>query len=233
VLSVPATLHPCEQRATRQRLIEAAGEIFAQQGYRAATVREICLRAGANVAAINYHFGDKERLYAEVLVHSHTYALERYPYTRPGLEQQPASARLAYYIENFLRRLFDEGRPAWHGRLMIREMVEPTGALDQLIATSIRPQFELLMEIIGLILPADTSEQVIKLHARSVVGQCLFYYYAQPVLERMEATSPSDPAHLHELMDHITRFSLQAMRGDADGPSHHHQQDISQEVRKD
>src|SRR4030095_12192205 len=52
---------------TRQRLLEAAGEVFAARGFRAATVREICQRAQANLAAVNYHFGDKERLYAAVL----------------------------------------------------------------------------------------------------------------------------------------------------------------------
>ena len=51
----------------RQRLLEAAAEVYGEQGYRNARVRDICLRAGANIAAVNYYFGDKKRLYDEVL----------------------------------------------------------------------------------------------------------------------------------------------------------------------
>jgi len=53
--------------STRQRLVEAAAHIFAEQGFAGASVREICAKAGANVAAINYHFGGKEALFGEVL----------------------------------------------------------------------------------------------------------------------------------------------------------------------
>ena len=55
---------------TRERLLHAAAEMFAEHGYRDARVRDICQRAGANIAAVNYHFGDKQRLYQEALHHA-------------------------------------------------------------------------------------------------------------------------------------------------------------------
>src|SRR6185503_13527137 len=52
---------------TRTRLIDAAGEMFAELGFHHTTVRKICQRAGANIAAVNYHFRDKTGLYTEVV----------------------------------------------------------------------------------------------------------------------------------------------------------------------
>ncbi|NDG34858.1 MAG: TetR/AcrR family transcriptional regulator, partial [Betaproteobacteria bacterium] len=55
----------------RDRILLAAGQEFAEHGYEAATVRDICLAAAVNVAAVNYYFGDKRRLYVESVKHAH------------------------------------------------------------------------------------------------------------------------------------------------------------------
>src|SRR4051794_4834505 len=91
--------------ATRQRLVETAGEVFAERGFRAATVRDICKKAGANVAAVNYHFGGKEGLYAEVLRFAHTCAMTKYP---PDMGLKPkatARERLHAFVRSFLFRV--------------------------------------------------------------------------------------------------------------------------------
>src|SRR6516225_8210096 len=54
-------------RETRERVLKAAAQLFADRGFKKVTVRDICRAARANVAAVNYHFGDKGGLYREVL----------------------------------------------------------------------------------------------------------------------------------------------------------------------
>src|SRR5579862_9119721 len=121
--------------STRLRLLEAAAETFAQLGFRNTTVREICRRAGANIAALHYHFGGKERMYAAVLADTAQKALDQYPIGGGAAPDAPAEARLEAFIRNYLERLLDEGRPAWFGQLFAREMFEPTAALDRLAET--------------------------------------------------------------------------------------------------
>ncbi len=53
--------------ATRKRLLAAAGRVFKEKGYHGATIAEICRVAEANIAAVNYHFSDKETLYLEAM----------------------------------------------------------------------------------------------------------------------------------------------------------------------
>ena len=76
------------QDPTKARLLEAAGEEFAEKGFELARVRAICERAGANLAAVNYHFGDKEQLYVEVLREAHRCGLE--PDGSPSAESDAA-----------------------------------------------------------------------------------------------------------------------------------------------
>src|ERR1043166_877410 len=90
-------------RDTRQRLLEVAGEVFAERGFRDATIQEICRRADANIAAVHYHFGDKEELYRTVI----QYAEERAAESADVAPDAPAEKRLRAHIESFLVRLFD------------------------------------------------------------------------------------------------------------------------------
>jgi TetR/AcrR family transcriptional regulator, regulator of cefoperazone and chloramphenicol sensitivity len=198
--------------ATRTALLEAAADVFAHVGFQNATIREICQKAGANVAAVNYHFRDKEGLYSEVLRVQGRLAESRFPSTADLADDASHEQRLEVFIRSFLQRVLSEEIANRHGRMMAREMVEPTAALDQLVRHIIQPQANLLHEIVGSLLPPGTPSETVRLHSLSIVGQILFYAHCRPVLSRLEPRSAYDFTELDQLTQHITRFSLAALR---------------------
>ena len=207
-----ATVDP-GQVATRTQILEAAGEVFAGVGFRDATVREICHRAGVNIAAVNYHFGDKENLYAEVLRYSQAKSIEKYPpLLNVGPEASPEE-KLRAFIYSLLLRVFEKGPIAWHGKIMSREMVDPTAALDAIIAEKIRPMAEQLRAIVAEILQRPADDEAVRLCGFSIVSQCVFYHHCRPVLTRLYPDQPPlDTVGAARLADHITRFSLAALK---------------------
>ena len=113
--------------ATRQHLLEAAGEVFAELGYRTATVREICERAGANIAAVNYHFGDKEQLYRAVLQETYQSAIKQYPADYGLRPNAMAEERLRAFVHSFLLRIFSNGPSARRSEVSRRESLRLNG----------------------------------------------------------------------------------------------------------
>jgi TetR/AcrR family transcriptional regulator, regulator of cefoperazone and chloramphenicol sensitivity len=110
-----------------------------------------------------------------------------------------------------MRRLFDRGRPAWQVQLLSREMAHPTPAFDLLVDSSVRPQFALLTGILTDLLPKGASKREAELCARSVLGQCLFYHFCKPVLERLDGEAIDQPARLKQFAAHIVKFTLAAL----------------------
>ena len=196
---------------TRERLLEAGGEVFSEAGFRAATVRDIVARAGANIAAVNYHFGDKEGLYAAVLQHYAKEALHKHPPDGHLPPDATPEQQLHAFVRAFLLRICDKGHQAVHGRLMAREMIEPTAALDRIVEQMIRPLYGRLCAIVKTLAGPRAGILDIQRAAKSVVGQCLFYKHCAPVLKRLDGQLP-DLRDLDELSGHIVSFSVAGIR---------------------
>jgi AcrR family transcriptional regulator len=208
-LSGPA---PQAHDETRRQLLAAAGEVFAEVGFRKATVREICRRADANVAAVNYHFGDKETLYAEVLRHSQQKAFEKYPPLLGVAADAPPEEKLNAFVRSFLLRIFDDGSTTWFGKMMSREMVEPTGALDTLLEVRIRPMADQLRGIVAEILGYPLNSEKVRFCSFSIVGQCVFFHHCRTMIFRLFPEQRLDASVVEQLAGHIARFSLAAMQ---------------------
>jgi AcrR family transcriptional regulator len=202
---------PAPPPATEQRLIEAAGEVFADKGFRAATIREIIQRAKANIAAVNYHFGDKENLYSAVFRYARQACEQKYPFVDAGPEEATPRQRLHRLVHSLMLRLLDKGRPAWQWQLMAREMLEPTGVLDEMVENAIRPEFEIFAKVVCDVTGLTRSDRRVRLCVSSVFGQALFYRHAQSVVQRLHAEQHFEPRDIEELAEHVTDFSYCAL----------------------
>lgn len=196
---------------TRKRLLEVAGEEFATVGYRNATIREICKRAGANIAAVNYHFGDKAHLYSEVLRHFSAESLQKYPPNLGVTESATAEDKLYAYIRSFFLRITDSGKPAWYGKLIAREMTDPTHALEERVRETMKPSFALLVSIVRQLAPR-LSEVQTRTCAMSIVGQITFHHNCRPAIEKVFPEQQYDSETVERLARHVTEFSLAGVR---------------------
>ena len=199
-----------EVDTTRERIADAAGEIFAERGFDGTTVRDICQRAGANIAAVNYYFGDKQRLYVEAVVRAHRWRMEQARLPEWSADT-PAETKLADFITTFIRRVRTGPEDTWHTKLMMREMAHPTAACAELVQSSIRPQFDLLLAILRELFPADTSAEQLRLTGFSIVGQCLFYHLADPVVRNLLTPDEYSELDVTKLAKHVLDFSLSSI----------------------
>ena len=158
---------------TRKRILQAAGEVFAARGYRDATVAEICRRAKANAAAINYHFNDKESLYVEVWRHSADEAMRLYPLDGGVPITAPVKERLHGFLVALLKRMTDRGRLGMFHRLRMIEMANPSGLIDRVRWQAIQPMRDYIHALLRELLGPGVTEQELNYCELSLVGPCL------------------------------------------------------------
>lgn len=202
-----------ELSETRTRILEAAASIFAEHGFAATTIRMICGLARVNLAAVNYHFGNKEGLYSETIRYLRRQAYDRYPTTydlSPGAS--PEEKLLAFIRSFLLRTAFDE-RNLRFGTLVMREMVEPTSALDMMVDEGIRSLFGQLVDIVRSLMGENADEETVLACSRSVMSQCLFYLFSRSVITRMSSEHQFDQTDIDTISGQILSFSLHALDG--------------------
>jgi len=200
-----------EDQETRGRLLAAAARLFAERGFAKVTVRDICRKARANVAAVNYHFDGKVGLYHEVLQSAVRTMQSTTEAAREAGMNQPPDGQLRAYVEVFLQRVMGGGHDSWIHQFMLREMSDPTPALDTVIEQVIRPRMAYLCGIIAELLGCPIQDPRVARCALSVHTQCLALM-DNPVASRMSSAFERTPQTIETMTDHIARFSLAGIR---------------------
>jgi AcrR family transcriptional regulator len=206
------------QSATWTRIIEAAIEVFLEKGYDLATIRDICSRAEANVAAVNYHFGSKDALRAAALERIIFSCYESYPMSEGLAEAASPEERLHRFIRNLLRLNFPEDREhARRSKLFWLELANPSPALQPMVERFMRPIKDTLEAII-LEIAGQLAPETLRLCVESIAAQDVFHAQNRAILTQLYPDNTYDHRDVERLADHIYRFSLaglQAVQEDA------------------
>jgi len=191
--------------ATRTRLLHTAQRLFAEQGYAGTSVRQITAQARANLGAVTYHFGTKERLHHAVLTGLFT----------PLAEQAPLAALERIVIIYF--EYFQEHPDL--PRLMLQELSQ-AGPFPPELA---RLQGKVREAIVTLISrgQADGSVRpgIPMLMALGVVAQPVFVAVARRAMTHVAGLDPADPAVLAQAAQHAAQFVRQGLAAIPQGSS--------------
>lgn len=193
----------------KQRLLDAAEEIFADYGYEGASVRQICERAKVNIAGVNYHFGDKENLYVEAVKRAHMCSARDMPIENLASPGASPLVRLEGFIRGMVASMHAPARPAAM-KLMMREMAHPGKAAGTVVDEFIRPLAFHLREILRELLP-HLDEPRLLMTGFSVIAQCLYYRQNRPVSELIFGREHMEALTADMVADHVVRFTLTAL----------------------
>lgn len=191
----------------RNRLLDAALQLFADQGFAKTSIREIAQAAQANVASISYYFGDKASLYRAVFSD---------PRTNPPLPPEALDGGTVS-LEHAVRGLIGSFlEPLKHGhvsqqqymKLCFREMLEPTGAwqheIDANIAPAHRALTRTLCRHVGL---AEADDDIHRL-AFAISGLGVMLHVGHDLHMQIRPSLVSSPAALDRYLDRLVHYAL-------------------------
>ena len=153
---------------TKHRLLKAACTVFAEKGFRDATVAEICDTAGANIAAVNYYFGDKSNLYYACFMHLFEVARKTYP--QPDPQTAVPDEWLRIFARSRVLNILDEGEAGLLPRLMFREMGQPSEIHRKITEELIMPRRRVVVEMIRRFLGEPADEQALSLAVANFIS---------------------------------------------------------------
>ena len=189
---------------TYNNLLAAAAEVFAEKGYRDATIAEICEKTRANIAAVNYHFGDKETLYREAWRYSFSESIKAHPPDGGVSGDAPPEERLRGQIAALLHRVADENNNK-EFLIVQREFANPTGLLIEIMEEVIRPLQEQTQDLIRELIGPEASDAQVQFCEISIISQCI----NPMVLRRGDDTdNPPGIKNLKAYANHVVQFSL-------------------------
>ena len=197
---------PVKSDEIRKKLIEAAGQVMSEVGYEAATVRHITERAGVNVAAINYYFGDKQQLYRSVL---ETVTGSQVRVLNRDCTHGDPHERLRRYVYSILMMRSVE-EYTWAPLLMAREITELNEGQVDFIVEAVRPLHTIAETIVADLVGGKSEKS--DLAASMVVTLCVNRVRQQRLEERLAPDCAGEHDDPEATVEAVFQFALAGIR---------------------
>jgi AcrR family transcriptional regulator len=198
----------------KDRILNEAEALFAAKGYRDVSVREITKAAKCNLAAVNYHFGNKENLYIEVFrsrwVPRARRIQKHFRDSLVGRHAASATALLRALAQAFLEGPLSDEERQRHVQLMHREITQPTGAFDMVAEEVMRPFFSELAAQFRPFIPQSITKDSLLLNIMGIFAMILHFNFARVAVTRVTGRE-YDPGFKSQLVEHIVEFSLRGL----------------------
>ncbi|MDQ8183532.1 TetR/AcrR family transcriptional regulator [Pelagicoccus sp. SDUM812005] len=197
-------------QSTRDRLLEAAKTVFAEHGFEGATVQMIATAAGANIAAINYHYGSKAELYAKYVVGHLEASMGRMPRLSddPGDPEGQLRRLVAWFFERF--------RPDSPLRRLNQDMSAMKGDFaETILETVIKPEFENCSEFVRALLPAKAPEEKVRNWVKSIISLCTGPLHSAHLYPLLFPGAPFDASEVSRQAEHVAQAILDGLAADA------------------
>jgi AcrR family transcriptional regulator len=170
--SLPTRASRTDGAATRRHLLDTAGVVFAERGFAGATSKEICERAGAPLASVNYHFGSREGLYEAVLIEAHRQVVSLDDLLALARSPADARSRLRTVVAHLAGIAHRPDAP-WGFRVMLREVMLPSAAIPALVEKAIRPKAALMLSLVGEVMGLAPGDPAIQRGVMFTVLPCI------------------------------------------------------------
>lgn len=203
----PIDIKPSEQ-STRTRLLEVACELFSSHGLKGTTVAELCKKANANIASVNYHFGSKEELYFAAWRHAFLYAQELYPIDGNLPPEAPVQERLRATIYAMLHRVMDTGKLGFAGQMLLRELGNQNEISMELRHTVIEPIKNHTTALIKELVGDGVPQRQVNLCHYSFINQCISIGFRGGRLPMEFSKEPITDEMVELFTNHILAFTL-------------------------
>lgn len=203
---------------TKERILEEAESLFALKGYDAVSIREITGAAKCNLAAVNYHFGNKKNLYLEVFRSRWLPRAARikksFENSLKGTGTLTPSVVVQSLARAFLEGPFSEEERKRHHQLISGELAKPTEAFKMIADQALRPMFDSLVEDLRRVLPDDIEEEKLVLNIFSVLAMVLYFNFARILISSFSGCD-YDANFKGRLVDHIVEFSINGLSAES------------------